>query len=99
MLLIVGTVRFPPDRIAEARPAMERMIAASRAEHGCLGYAYGEDILEPGLIRVSEAWQDEASFAAHADSEHLKRWRADCADLGAFDRNLWSYDGGQARPL
>ena len=42
---------------------MERMIAASRAEPGCLGYAYAEDILEPGLIRVSEAWQDEGKPA------------------------------------
>jgi quinol monooxygenase YgiN len=99
MLLILGTVRFPPDRIAEARPAMTRMIAASRAEPGCLGYAYAEDILEPGLIRVSEAWQDESCFAAHANSDHLKSWRADCAGLGAFDRKLWRYDGGHARPL
>ena len=75
------------------------MIHASRAEPGCIGYAYAEDILEPGLIRVSEAWQDEASFAAHAASDHLKSWRADCATLGAFDRKLWRYDGGTARPL
>lgn len=99
MLLIVGTVRFPPGEMAEARPAMERMIAASRAEPGCLGYAYAEDILEPGLIRVSEAWQDETSFAAHASSTHLHQWRADCAALGAFDRKLWRYDGGSARLL
>ena len=99
MLLIIGTLRFPPEKLAEARPAMERMIAASRAEAGCLGYAYAEDILEPGLIRVSEAWQDEASFAAHATSAHLQRWRGDCAALGAFDRRLWRCDGETARAL
>ena len=99
MLLIVGTVRFPPEALAQARPAMERMIAASRAEPGCLGYAYAEDILEPGLIHVNEAWQDDACFAAHAASDHLMSWRADCAALGAFDRKLWRYDGGSARPL
>ena len=99
MLLIIGTVRFPPEKLAEARPAMERMITASRAEPGCLGYAYAEDIIEPGLIRVSEAWQDEASFAAHAASDHLQRWRADGAALGVHDRKLWRYDGGDARAL
>lgn len=99
MLLIIGTIRFPPEKLVEARPAMERMIAASRAERGCLGYAYAEDILEPGLIRVSEAWQDEDCFADHAASDHLQRWRADCAALGAFDRKLWRHDGGSSRPL
>lgn len=99
MLLIVGTIRFPPERLVEARPAMERIITASRAEPGCLGYAYAEDILESGLIRISEAWEDESCFVAHGASDHLRSWRADCAELGAFDRKLWRYDGGSARPL
>ncbi len=99
MLWIVGTIRFPPEKLAEARPAMERVITASREEAGCLGYAYAEDILEPGLIRVSEAWQDEDCFAAHAASDHLKSWRADCVLLGAFDRNLSLCDAGSVRPL
>lgn len=73
--------------------------ADDHRQPGCLGYAYAEDILEPGLIRVSEAWRDEAFFAAHAASEHLKAWRADGAALGVFDRQLWRYDGGSARPL
>ncbi|TIV31708.1 MAG: antibiotic biosynthesis monooxygenase, partial [Mesorhizobium sp.] len=30
MLLIIGTVRLPPDRLEQARPAMRRMILASR---------------------------------------------------------------------
>jgi quinol monooxygenase YgiN len=54
MLLITGTFRIPPERLAEARPAMAAMIAASRAEAGCLDYSYAEDLLEPGLIRVTD---------------------------------------------
>ena len=54
MLVIVGTFRVPVDRLEEARPAMARVIAASRAEDGCDFYAFAEDLLEPGLIRVSE---------------------------------------------
>ena len=36
MLLIIGTIRLPPNRFEEARPVMERMISGSRAEDGCL---------------------------------------------------------------
>ena len=99
MLLIVGTVRFPPERIAEARPAMERMIVASRQEDGCIAYSYAEDVLVPGMIHVSEAWRDEACFARHAASDHLVSWRAACADLGAFERNLSLYDARPGRPI
>jgi quinol monooxygenase YgiN len=39
-LPIIGTFRLPPDRLAAARPVMQRMIDASRAEPGCLAYGY-----------------------------------------------------------
>jgi quinol monooxygenase YgiN len=58
MLLIIGTIRLPADRLAAARPAMASMIEASRAEPGCLEYSYAEDVLEPGLIQVKERWTD-----------------------------------------
>jgi quinol monooxygenase YgiN len=99
MLLIVGTVRFPPDRMAEARPAMARMIAASRAEPGCIAYSYAEDVVEPGLIHISEAWQDEACLAAHFKTDHLARWRESCAALGAEGRNLTLHETGAGRAI
>ena len=48
MLLVLGTVRLPRDNLARAKPVMSRMVEASRAEEGCLDYAYAEDVLEPG---------------------------------------------------
>ena len=46
MILIVGTVRLAAGTLAAARPAMARMIAASRAEPGCRAYSYAEDVLD-----------------------------------------------------
>jgi quinol monooxygenase YgiN len=57
MIIIEGTVRVPPERVEAARPAMETMIRASRAEAGCLDYAYSLDVLDPGLVRVTERWE------------------------------------------
>lgn len=91
MLIIVGTIRLPPDNLAAARGVMERMIAASRAEEGCLAYAYSEDVLEPALIHVTERWRDEASLKKHWQSEHLLQWRATWGTLGFRDRNLQLY--------
>ena len=87
MLLITGTVRLPPERLADARPAMRAMIEASRAEDGCLGYSYAEDVLEPGLIRVTEMWRDQAALDAHFRSDHIAAWRAAWPQLGLRDRD------------
>lgn len=76
MLLIVGEVRLPVGRVQAAKPAMEQVIAASREEAGCLDYAYAEDVLDPGLIRVKETWLSKAAFDEHSASSHMARWRS-----------------------
>jgi quinol monooxygenase YgiN len=96
MLLVIGTIRLPPDRLEQAKPVMQRMIQASRAEPGCLGYSYAQDVLDAGLIHISEAWSDRAALEAHFKSAHIADWRASWANLEIGDRKLTLYttDGG-----
>ena|SRR5690606_1617791 len=98
MLLIVGTVRLPPQNLDAARAAMARMIAATSAEDGCLEYAYAEDVLDPGLIHVKELWRDQSALDRHFASDHIAAWRACWSALGIGDRNLRLYEVGEPRP-
>ncbi|TPK20561.1 antibiotic biosynthesis monooxygenase [Mesorhizobium sp. B2-5-9] len=98
MLLIIGTIRLPPDRFDEARPVMERMVRASRAEDGCLEYSYAQDVLDPGLIRITEVWRARPALDAHFRSPHLADWRASWPGLGIGERNLVLYEAGEAMP-
>ncbi|MEH3047342.1 putative quinol monooxygenase [Sphingomonas adhaesiva] len=95
-LVVVGTVRVPVDRIAAARPAMDAMVTASRAEDGCLDYAYAQDIADAGLIRVTEVWRDRAALDRHVASAHLAEWRAHWPALGIGERDLRLYEAGEA---
>ena len=70
-VLIGGTFRLPPEAVERFRPHMETMLAKSRAEDGCLTYSYAFDVLEPGLVRVFEAWRDQAA-ALHGDRDLLR---------------------------
>ena len=92
MLLIVGTVRLPPDNLAVARPVMARMVQASRAEPGCLLYVYAEDLFDPGLIHVKEMWADRDVLDRHFAAAHLAEWRAAWPTLGIRDRDLALFD-------
>jgi len=98
VLLIVGTVRLPAGNLPDARAAMRAMIEASRAEEGCLGYSYAEDMLEPGLIRVTEMWRDQAALDRHFRSDHIAAWRASWPALGLGDRDLRKYEVGEPAP-
>jgi quinol monooxygenase YgiN len=99
MLLIVGTVRLPPENLAEARPAMAAMVMASRAEPGCVEYGYAEDLFDPGLIHVKERWVDRAALDAHFAAPHIAAWRAAWPALGIGDRDLVLYEVGEPRAI
>lgn len=97
-VLVAGVFRAPQEALDRLRPHMAEMIDASRAEAGCLTYSYAEDVLEPGLIRVFEAWSDAAALEAHLASPHIARWRSAWAELGVGGRDLTLYDVAGARP-
>ncbi len=99
MIVITGTVRIPAGTLDQARPAMRAMVDGSRAEAGCLHYSYAEDVLEPGLIWVSEAWTDGAALEAHAQTDHMAAWRKAAGELGLHDRDLTVYEAVSSRPL
>ena len=88
MIIIMGTVKLPPDRLDAAKPAMQRMVDASRAEPGCLAYAYAQDLLDPATIHVAEQWKDRAAVADHFATPHMAEWRGVMGELGLTGRDL-----------
>ena len=99
MILVSGRFRLPPERIAEARPAMAKVIAASLAEPGCRAYSYAEDATEPGLFRVHEEWDSREALEAHFATPHMREWQAVRGALGFRDRAVWACEAGAETPL
>ncbi len=98
-LIIAGTVRAPPENMAALRPHMDAMLTASRAEDGCIAYSYAVDVQDPGLIRVFEAWRDQAAIDAHFQAPHMAAWRAVWPQFGVSDRRLSLYEVASERAL
>jgi len=98
-LIVAGTVRVPPEHADDLRPHMIRMIDATLAEDGCIDYAYGFDVADPGLIRVFEIWRDQAALDAHFKAEHMARWRAAWPQFGVSDRRLSVYEIASERAI
>jgi quinol monooxygenase YgiN len=92
MIVVVGTFRLPVEKLPEAREALIRVVEATRAETGCIDYAYAADVLEPGLIRVSEKWDTREALAAHFQTAHMEQWRREREALGLSDRDIRAYE-------
>lgn len=78
---------------------MARVIAASRAEPGCIAYSYAEDVLDPGLFRVSEAWASAAALTAHFDTAHMRQWQQERAALGMTGRHVVRHSVSESHDL
>ena len=78
---------------------LEKMLAASRHEDGCIEYSYAVDVLDPGLVRIFEAWRDRAALDRHFQAPHLASWRQSWPAIGISDRKLSLYEVGSVAPL
>ena len=99
MIAVIGSFRFPLERIGEALSLMQQVIAATLREPGCLAYSYAEDVNEPGLFRVMEKWTDRAALAAHFGTEHMRDWSGARELLGFHDREIMTYALGEREQL
>jgi quinol monooxygenase YgiN len=65
MVIVIGTFRVDPaDRdvfIANRIPVMNH----SRAESGCITYAFSADPIESDIVILTERWTDRAALDAH----------------------------------
>ena len=92
MILVIGHFRLPAERMEEARPIMRRVVEATLREQGCIAYSYAEDVLDPGLIRVSEAWDSAEALTTHFASAHMRRWQEERTALGLTERDITRYE-------
>ena len=99
MIIIMGTVKLAPDRLDAAKPAMRRMVDASRAEPGCIAYAYAQDLLDPETIHIAEQWQDRAALTEHFATPHTAEWRGVMGSLGLTGRDLRVFESDEGSPI
>ena len=91
----MGTVRVPEGALDRARPAMAAMLAASRAEDGCLAYSYAQDVMDACVIHVSERWRDRVALEAHFRTAHMAAWRSQFGAIGISDRDLKLFEADE----
>ena len=99
MVIVMGTVKLAPDRVEAAKPAMQRMVDASRAEAGCIAYAYAQDVLDPETIHVAEKWRNRAALTEHFATPHMAEWRGVMGSLGLTGRDLRVFEADEGSPI
>lgn len=92
MIVVIGQFRLAAEHMESARPLMAKVMLATRAEDGCVEYNYAEDVLDPGLIRVSEVWHSRAQLHAHLKTAHMVTWGEERIALGLSGRAITVFE-------
>jgi quinol monooxygenase YgiN len=96
---VLGTFRFPPDRMPEVLPPLKALVDATIRLDGCIAYDVAVDPFDPGLIRMSELWPDHESLERHLQAPHIEPWRKAVVECGLMERKFTVYDVGNSREL
>lgn len=96
---VLGTLRFPPERMREVLPHLHELVRATQQLDGCIAYDVAEDPFDPGLIRFSELWPDREALARHLQAEHIGPWRIAAKACGLIDRQFTAYSIGESWPV
>ena len=65
MIIVTGTVKAQPARLAELRELSLEHVHRSRTEPGCLLHSVHHDVEDPLTLLFLEHWSDRAALDAH----------------------------------
>ena len=99
MIIVAGTLRLSAQDLDAVRADAVAVISATRAEQGCLVYAFAEDLMEPGLVRIYEEWESREDLDRHGKTDHIAAWRAALSRVTVLARDLKMIEVAGSEPL
>ena len=99
MIIVSGYLRVPHERLADLLAVARDTIEATHKEAGCIVYSFAADMVEPGLIRIYEEWENRAALDAHGKAPQMGPWRQKLAEVGVISRQVIAYEAGAPRAL
>ena len=72
-LHVVAVIPLKADVGADAHAALGELVAATRAEEGCLAYEGYASAAAPGTFITVEEWRSQADLDAHMQTPHVAK--------------------------
>jgi quinol monooxygenase YgiN len=80
-VVVIGDIHALMGRRDELADLLVRTQAAARREPGCVAYAFGDVLGEPGHIVVVQEWRDPAALEDHYRSDAFTTYQQEVGPL------------------
>ena len=81
IITIVAKVTAKRDQVEAVRAELQKMIAPTRLEKGCIEYRLHQDNEDPAVFLFYENWENATCVEQHMNSPHFKAYVAAVGDL------------------
>jgi quinol monooxygenase YgiN len=98
-IYLIARVQAKAEHRAEVESELRRMVAASRAEPGCLRYDLFADQDGGAGFSLVEAYRDVAAVEAHRGSAHYQAYRGRTGDWLAAPTEVQVLSGVDVAPF
>lgn len=76
MIIVTVVIETQPGSIGKLKDAIAALETATRAEAGCIDYAFSSEINAADCVRVIERWRDTDALKAHLKAPHMAAFNA-----------------------
>jgi len=90
-LTVIARIRAKPGCEARLQQELERMLAPTRAEPGCVEYILHRCLDDPALFVFYENWKSQADLDTHFATPHLKNLRNVLRELGERETEVTKF--------
>jgi len=80
-LTVVVRIHAKPGKEARTRAELQKLLAPTRKEQGCLKYDLHESADDRALFLFHENWASQGELDRHLESAHIKAWREASKEL------------------
>ena len=77
MIIVGGIMQINPELRQATLDAIQVLMAASRAEEGCIAYTFSQDLASPDTLHLFEVWASAEAFQAHRETPHMAHFRTE----------------------
>ncbi|MGN6251348.1 MAG: putative quinol monooxygenase [Marmoricola sp.] len=72
-LQVVALIPTKPESREAIVAGLAELVAATRAEEGCISYTAYESSTQPGVFVTVETWRNQADLDAHMQTPHIAK--------------------------
>lgn len=95
MIIVTGIAEVASEDIATIKAAASIMAKASRAETGCVEYAFYEDIEQAGQFRIYEEWESVEALRTHFTLPHMAEFQAVLGSINVLKLDINQFERGR----